>query len=226
MSAAPIPKHLVDEIDRCRFICGSDEVGYGSWAGKLTVCAAVVDTESSLPVAVDDSKALTPTRREAIYEKLVGLVTHCLVHVEVEEIDARGVGTVLMEAHSRAIQGALQANKANGGTIENTCVIIDGSRGVLGATALPGADSKIIAVSAASILAKVTRDRYMVAMAKLYPGYDFESNAGYHSQRHVEGLDRLGVCPIHRKSYEPIRKRLAQEQPRDMWADFEAADQG
>ncbi len=204
-----IPPDLAREIAAHEFVCGSDEVGYGSWAGPLVVCAAVVPRTWTAPAMVRDSKQLSATARDRLFPSLVSTITHFLVSVEVEEIDRRGVGTVLLEAHAKAIQGALDAHRAQGHSAL-PFVIIDGSRGVLGAVALPKADALIPAVSAASIIAKVARDRHMVEMDAHYPGYSFRSNAGYGTKEHQAALDRLGVCAIHRRSYAPIAERIGQ----------------
>jgi ribonuclease HII len=206
-----IPPDLQKELSAHNFVCGSDEVGYGSWAGPTTVCAVVVSNTWTCP-GVTDSKKLTTAAREKLFPKLVSL-THHLVHVEADEIDRRGIGVVLPEAHSRAIQGALDAHKAHGYT-DPPLVIIDGSRGVFGAIALPKADLLIPAVSAASIIAKVTRDRIMREMDSKYPGYGFLTGVGYGTKKHQEALEILGPSPIHRMSYSPM-KELAVG--RELW---------
>ena len=217
MLATKIPETLAREIEAHDFICGSDEVGYGSWAGPLVVCAAIVARDWVPPALVRDSKQLTPARRESAFESIVGTVVHHLVAVEVEEIDRRGVGTVIIEAHLKALLGAIEAHKALG-LGGKVLTIVDGSLPIHGATCLPKADALVPAVSAASIIAKVTRDRHMKQMDVKYPGYSFASNSGYGTQDHREALDRLGVTPIHRKSYAPIAALTTTDnQPREAW---------
>jgi ribonuclease HII len=171
---------------------------------------------------------LTGAVRERLYESLT-VLSHCIIRVDPDEIDRRGVGEVLLEAHSRAIQGALDAHRAKGHT-QTPLVIIDGSRGVQGAVALPKADALIPAVSAASVIGKVFHDRIMAELDRLHPGYGLTKNSGYGTPKHREALDRLGVSPVHRLSYSPMsdmKPRDAAPQdaaPQDLFALFEAID--
>lgn len=214
-----IPLDLVQEMIRYDFICGSDEVGYGAWAGKLTVCAAIVPRTWAPPDIVRDSKQLTKAKREKAYVELVKTVTHHLVHVDVDQIDSEGVGKVILKAHAAAIQGAINLHHAQGHT-GLPYVIVDGTLQVVGAYALPKADALIPAVSAASIIAKVTRDRYMAEMDAQYPGYNFAQNAGYGTPQHRRALTNRGVCAIHRKSYAPIAEFIRRpSEPGELWMD-------
>lgn len=185
------------------FVCGSDEVGYGSWAGPLVVCATVVTRVWHEP-GVADSKKLSPSARERLYPKLQAL-THCIFGVPSAQIDAMGVADALDFAHAKAIEGALLRH-AIAGHADAPFVIIDGVRSVLGARALPKADALVPAVSAASILAKVYRDRLMRELAKKYPGYGWETNAGYGTPVHQAGLASRGLSPEHRRSYSPMKE--------------------
>lgn len=196
-----IPESLNREIAKHEFICGSDEVGLGSWAGPLYVCAVIVHKDWFLD-GVTDSKKLSPVVRERLYPTLKTL-THCVTQADSKEIDLEGVGNVWFKLHIKAIQGALEAHKAQGHT-NTPLVIIDGNRGLPGAFALPKADQLIHAVSAASIIAKVTRDRVMQALDVVYKGYGFRHNAGYGTSEHKEALLKLGVSPVHRMSYSPM----------------------
>lgn len=212
-----IPDSLAREIDRHEYVCGSDEVGYGAWAGPLVVCAAVSSNREILAshkdgmvVSPTDSKKLTIAQRESLYPVLVKTVTHAIVRIEPEEIDAQGLGRVWEAAHVRAIQEALDAHKGNGHE-EVPLVIVDGNRSVFGATALPKADLLVPAVSMASILAKVYRDRLMYEMDEKYPGYGFKKHVGYGTAQHKTALSQHGVTPIHRKSYAPIAAMLKPE---------------
>jgi len=216
-----LPPDLQAKITQASFICGSDEAGTGAWAGPFFVCATVVPRTWAY-TGVTDSKKLTPGAREKLYPVLVSTVTHCLIEVGVEELDREGLGKALTSAHSRAIQGALAAHKALGHT-EPPLVIIDGSRGLPGAIALPKADFLIPAVSAASILAKVSRDRVMRELDLKFPGYGWADNAGYGAPKHQEALKRLGVSPVHRLSYSPMSNmvRTKASEPKELWLTFD-----
>jgi ribonuclease HII len=152
---------------------------------------------------VTDSKKLSRAARERLYPQLAGLVTHCLIHVDPEEFDTKGAGPVLLEAHSRAIAGALRLHHEKRPQ-DIPLVIIDGVRSVMGALALPKADLLIPAVSAASIIAKVSHDLVMDDLDHKHPGYGFSKNAGYGTPAHRSALRQLGVSKVHRRSYSPM----------------------
>jgi ribonuclease HII len=179
-----------------RYIIGADEVGYGSLAGPLLTCAVAVPEDWVPPPSLRDSKKMTRAAREAVYRSLYELPT-CIFSSSNESIDAYGVGKLLIRSHTKTIQ-ALQE------TYRDATVILDG---VVRLPDLPDvqcvakADSKFPAVMAAACIAKVNRDRLMVALAKKYPGYAFEENMGYNSPAHLAGLFKLGRCAIHRRSY-------------------------
>ena len=189
------------------WVIGSDEVGYGCLAGPLTVCAAMTHRTWSAP-GVGDSKKLTEVQRERAFEKWSPKVLHQLVWVTPEQIDHYGVWQALIQAHKVAILRLLE--KAQGSTL----VVVDGFKdgdpgiGIPNVVYLPKADTLVPAVSIASIIAKVSRDRYMVEQDRVYPGYDLASCKGYGTPRHQAGLDRLGPCAIHRKSYTPVAKAV------------------
>jgi ribonuclease HII len=198
-----IPEDLAKAMAAYDYVCGSDECGYGSWAGPLIVCAAVTPRTWSSP-RVTDSKALSPRAREDLDPGLRSSFPYFIVRVDPEEIDRVGVGGALLDAHARAIQGALDKH----GFPQMPFVIIDGNRGILGATPLPKADVLIPAVSVASIIGKVYHDRIMRELDERHPGYGFRTNQGYGSKAHREALDRLGVSPVHRKSYSPMAEMV------------------
>jgi len=152
---------------------------------------------------VTDSKKLSRAARERVYPQLIGQVTYCVVHIGPQEFDAKGAGPILLEAHTRAITGALRAHQKNGHQDTPLC-IIDGVQPVLEALALPKADLLIPAVSAASIIAKVKHDWAMDELDRRHPGYGFSKNAGYGTAAHREALKQLGVSEAHRRSYSPM----------------------
>lgn len=206
-----LPPEVLQRLSGHTFICGSDEVGLGSWAGPLVVCATVTATDWSLP-GVTDSKKLSKKAREKLYPQLVSSVIHHLAEIAPEDIDRVGMSQAWADAHAQAIQGALAAHIAQGGT-ERPLLVVDGARSVLGAVALPKADLLVPAVSAASIIAKVYRDRIMRSLDLEHPGYGFSSNSGYGTKAHQKGLELLGVTKVHRMSYAPMSKMSEPDEP-------------
>lgn len=204
--AYSIPPSVQSLLEQHEFVCGSDECGYGSWAGPLSVCAAVVPRGWKL-VGVTDSKKLSRTARERIYPDLIKQVTYCLVHIEPREFDLLGATQAYVQAHTRAIAGAVQAHRERGHKAL-PLVIIDGARAVAGAVPVPKADLLIPAVSAGSIIAKVNHDWRMDELDRLYPGYGFSKCAGYGTPAHHAALHRLGVSAAHRRTYAPMRELL------------------
>jgi ribonuclease HII len=186
------------------WVVGSDEAGYGAWCGPLLVTAV------ALPIGwrdsrVTDSKALSENRREALFDEFRDKVTVSAMAVQPETIDEMGVYKAVIKAHTLAIKKVLGELPG-----ESPLIVADGNLPLeeVGAVSLPKADAKVPAVSLASIFAKVIRDRIMRGLAKKYPGYGFESHKGYGTQAHQVALQKLGVSPIHRKSYRPVAKLL------------------
>lgn len=207
----PTGNPLIDE-STAEWVVGSDEVGYGAWAGPLVVCAVALPRGWS-EKGVGDSKKVSKTERVRIATRFVKEtpVLYHLVKASNDEIDQEGVATVLPQCHRMALEGILKKVKGE------PLIIVDGfkhgtrSIGVPGAIGLPEGDGLIPAVSLASIIAKVTRDMMMVEMSKQYPGYFFADHKGYRSEDHEDALRRLGPCAIHRKSYAPIARLLRGE---------------
>ena len=179
-------------------IAGVDEVGRGPLAGPV-VAAAVVLPEDFDVLGIDDSKKLSEKRREelldVILEKAVAWGIGMADHSTIDEINILQATKLAMKDAIADLSGKLEGIDY---------VIFDAVK--INALKLPQeavikGDSKILAVAAASIVAKVTRDRMMVAYAKEYPGYGFEKNKGYGTKQHYEGIARQGICPIHRKTF-------------------------
>lgn len=191
-------------------IVGVDEVGLGSWAGPIVTCACAVPTSWEGDPEVKDSKMLTAAQRERIYAKYwkpdVDWMILSVGEASLEEIETLGVQPALKLAHRRAIEGTYYR------LVYPPFIIVDGTvdpelgRGQV--LCLPKADQHIPAVSLASIIAKVWRDRYMADLAKTYPGYGFEKHSGYGTKGHQKALQQLGVSPVHRKGYAPIRRLM------------------
>jgi len=182
--------------DRGRnIVAGIDEVGRGSWAGPLTVVAAVVPRERRV-YKVRDSKMLSETERESIFERIDAWVDAWAVgHASPEECDSLGMSEAQRLATRRAL-GGLPG--------EVDAVLVDGNWNFVGhpqtQTIIRG-DSKSLSIAAASILAKVTRDRLMRSASEHYPAYSFDDNKGYPCPRHKAALSWYGPSPIHRKSW-------------------------
>ena len=183
-----------------RLVCGIDEVGRGAWAGPVSVGAVVIGPDPKRIQRVRDSKELTLQQREALYPKIVGWALASAVgHASHAECDDLGMTAALRLAAERALESL-----AAGGCVPDR-IILDGNHDYFGRpdqvrTVIDG-DALCLSVAAASIVAKVTRDRLMAAEAECYPGYDFESNRGYRSYRHRCALLGYGPTAIHRRSW-------------------------
>ena len=183
-------------------VVGVDEVGRGPLAGPVTACAVRLDP-ARIPPGLGDSKTLTAARREALCAVLLEVAEVSIAHATVEEIDQLNILRASHLAMERAVAG-LQADHA----------LIDGNlipRGLgCGATAIVKGDARSLSIAAASIVAKVTRDRIMVDLAQQHPGYGWEANAGYPTKAHLDALRNLGVTPWHRRSFKPVHNILYQ----------------
>ncbi|NWK56851.1 ribonuclease HII [Verrucomicrobiaceae bacterium N1E253] len=196
---------LARMADGYRRIAGIDEAGRGPLAGPVSAAAVVLPDGFSHDL-LDDSKKLTEKRRELLYEELLQndevLWSHSFA--EVGEIEEKNILRATHAAMARAAEGL--------SAIPDYC-LIDG-------LAVPGfpipsegivkGDGKSMSIAAASIIAKVARDRQMRDYAKQYPGYGFEKHKGYGTKQHMQALKELGPCPIHRRTFAPIAQLLAQ----------------
>jgi ribonuclease HII len=182
-------------------VAGVDEAGRGPWAGP--VVAAAVILRGPVPCGLDDSKKLSARRREALFAALIE--SDCLIGVgqaSVAEIDAINILQATYLAMTRAVEALAQPPGH---------VLVDGNRlpkWRWPATAIVGGDGSEPAISAASIIAKVTRDRIMAALDGLHPGYGWATNQGYGTAAHALALNQRGVTPHHRASFAPIRAVL------------------
>lgn len=201
----PARRPAVARIAASRLVAGVDEAGRGPLAGPLAVAAVILDQDRPIE-GLDDSKKLSPARREALYAHIVaGARAWSVVLVEVEEIDRINILQATLAGMSRAVRSlAVAAEEA----------WIDGNQlprdlPCPGRT-IVGGDALEPAISAASIIAKVTRDRLMTALDATWPGYGFALHKGYATRVHLEALERLGPCPLHRQSFAPVHAALAQ----------------
>ncbi len=178
-----------------KYIAGVDEVGRGPLAGPV-VTAAVILPEDFCLLGVDDSKKLSPKKRDELFDQIKeAAICWTTGRREPQRIDEINI----LEATKEAMEEAVNAL-----SIRPDHVLIDAvklPRLDIPQTSLIKGDARSVSIAAASIIAKVTRDREMVEMAKLWPGYAFESNKGYGTAAHYEGLKKLGPCPIHRKTF-------------------------
>ena len=182
-----------------QIVCGCDEAGAGPLAGRVYAAAVILPLGLELPY-LTDSKKVTPRRRDVLFEQIrEQAVAWSVAWAEPEEIDQLDILNCRMLAMQRAIDAL---------SVKADYALIDGNRdhGSRCAIVTPhetiiGGDSKSVSISAASILAKVSRDRYMEEMAEIYPQYEFEKHKGYGTKRHYELLQEFGPCPIHRRTF-------------------------
>ncbi|WP_374962703.1 ribonuclease HII [Spongiibacter tropicus] len=190
---------------------GVDEVGRGPLCGDVVAAAVILDPAQ--PIAgLNDSKKLTEKRREALFDEICGkALAFCVERASVEEIDRLNILHASMLAMTRAVEGLQRQGQA----ITPELVLVDGNRlprWSYRAQAIVKGDSKVAAIAAASILAKVVRDREMCELDSRYPGYGLAGHKGYPTKAHLEALRTLGVTPIHRRSYAPVRALLESAQ--------------
>lgn len=183
----------------CALVCGADEAGAGPLAGSVYAAAVILPPDARLE-GLNDSKQLTEKKREALFP----LIQEQAVAWAVEAVDAATIDNInILNARLLAMERAIQALRPKA-----DYALIDGNRD-RGITCphetVVGGDGRSASIAAASILAKVSRDRYMAQMAQRYPQYEFERHKGYPTKRHYELLRQYGPCEIHRKSF--LRKR-------------------
>lgn len=186
-------------------VCGIDEVGRGPWAGPVVASAVILDLAVA-PKGLNDSKKLSAKRREALYEALQDTAEIGVGIASVTEIDQVNILVASHIAMQRAVADLPRAP---------AFALIDGNRIPTGfpcpAWTLVKGDSRSVSIAAASIVAKVVRDRIMEELAQTFPGYGWETNAGYGVKAHREALETLGVTPHHRRSFKPIHKMLCED---------------
>lgn len=185
-------------------IAGVDEVGRGPLVGAVVTAAVILDPAKPI-LGLADSKKLTEKRREALYIEIKEkALSWSLGRAEPDEIDELNILHATMLAMQRAVAGL---------HITPDMVLIDGNRCPklpMASQAVVKGDSKVAEISAASILAKVTRDREMVELDLQFPDYGFAKHKGYPTPVHLESLVRLGATPHHRRSFAPVRRALGQ----------------
>jgi ribonuclease HII len=192
----PLPDFALEAL--CRGpVAGVDEAGRGPWAGPVVAAAVVLDA-AAVPPGVDDSKRLAPRRRAELFAALEARARIGVGMASVAEIDRLNVLRATLLAMRRAVD-------ALGGAA--LYVLVDGDRVPplpVAATAVVGGDRRSLSIAAASIVAKVTRDRLMAELDREFPGYGWRTNMGYGTPAHHAALRRLGPTPHHRRSFRPV----------------------
>ncbi len=186
-------------------IAGVDEVGRGPLAGPVTAAAVILDPDN-IPDGLNDSKKLSARRRDALHDLLVGCAEVSVAHATPEEIDEHNILRASHLAMERAIAGL---------RVPPDMALIDGNmipnNLTLPARAIVRGDAASLSIAAASIVAKTRRDRIMWDLAQQFPGYGWETNAGYPTKIHLNALQNLGITPHHRRSFKPVHNILYQE---------------
>ncbi|WP_262695893.1 ribonuclease HII [Kordiimonas aquimaris] len=199
-----IGEHLGDV--ETSMVCGVDEVGRGPLAGPVVAAAVILDPEN-IPDGLNDSKKLTQKRREALFDIIhEHAIAVCIAEASVSEIDEINILQASMLAMRRAVDGL---------SIKPQGALVDGNRdpdlGDLRTKTLVKGDAKSLSIAAASIIAKVFRDRLMAGLDRIEPAYGWVQNAGYGVPKHLDALKLVGVSVHHRRSFKPIRDILDEE---------------
>jgi ribonuclease HII len=183
-----------------RLVCGIDEAGRGPWAGPVVAAAVVLDP-GAIPAGLNDSKKLTEARREALFDAIMASAKVGVGIAEAGQIDRDNILGATLWAMAEAVRQI-------GGV---SFALVDGNR----APSLPiatrtviGGDARCVSIAAASIIAKVTRDRIMLDHDRTYPHYGFARHKGYGTSQHRQALERHGPSPLHRRSFAPVAALL------------------
>ncbi len=205
------PKHNMTHLENMlaekgyRYICGVDEVGRGPLAGPVVAAAVIMPPETKIE-GINDSKKLTPLQRERIFEEIVELGLVCAVGViDHECIDKMNILKASLMAMRKAVMDLKQSPDI---------ILVDGNYPVPNVAqpqfAVVGGDSQCQSIAAASIVAKITRDRIMDRYQALYPSFSFSKHKGYPTPEHMEELREYGPTEIHRRSFKPVAELVNQ----------------
>ncbi len=189
--------------DFCNRLAGVDEAGRGPWAGPVVTAAVILDYDN-LPVGLNDSKKLTEAKREVLFDQIIASAQVCAASSSPASIDRLNIRAATLCAMTGAVRGL---------AVTPEFVLVDG-RDVPPKLGFPGqalikGDGRCLAVAAASIIAKVLRDRMMVRLDRLSPGYGFAAHKGYGVPAHQDALGKLGPSEHHRMSFKPVREAAA-----------------
>jgi len=192
------PDLSLEEAER-GIVVGVDEVGRGPFAGPVVAAAVILDRDN-IPAGINDSKKLSKAKREFLFDQIMTTATVSIAEASPAEIDEINILQASLLAMRRAVSSLDQVPDV---------ALVDGNKdpdlGIKTRTIIKG-DALSLSIAAASIVAKVTRDRKMCALADQFPGYGWERNSGYGTAEHRKGLSLYGVTPLHRRSFTPIRK--------------------
>lgn len=184
----------------CKYIAGVDEVGRGPLAGPVVAAAVVFRKDLYMP-EINDSKKLSEKKREQLFDVIKeNALSYSIAFVDEKEIDEINILNATLKAFEKAVKGL---------NVVPDITLIDGNR--CGDFPTPvetivKGDSKSMSIAAASILAKVARDRYMTELDKLYPMYNFKKNKGYPTEEHTQAIIKYGPCPVHRLTFKRVRE--------------------
>jgi ribonuclease HII len=182
-------------------ICGVDEAGRGPWAGPVVAAAVILDPDD-IPQGIADSKALEADTRAVLFPRIMATARVAVGIASVDRIDRDNILNATLWAMAEAVSKLPMLPRL---------ALIDGNKAPRLAcqtrTLIKG-DARCLSIAAASIIAKVTRDRLMVETSRTYPGYGFENHKGYGTPEHRSAIDRLGVTDIHRRSFKPVQLTL------------------
>lgn len=197
-----IDKKIIEKSKQYELVCGVDEAGAGCLSGNLVVAAVILDPDNQIE-GLNDSKKLTEKKREELFPQIIEkALEYSIISITPKEIDESNILAMRMEGMKRAVNSLKNVEYA----------LIDGNKLPEGLNVpsdyLIKGDAKSEGIAAASILAKVTRDRQIVEAAKLYPQYGFEKHKGYGTKAHKEALQKYGPCEIHRFSYKPVKESV------------------
>ncbi|CEJ87621.1 ribonuclease HII, degrades RNA of DNA-RNA hybrids [Hyphomicrobium sp. GJ21] len=184
-----------------RPIAGVDEAGRGPWAGPVVAAAVILDPDK-IPANIDDSKTLDEDSRAFLYRRIMKVAIVGVGIADVERIDRENILGATLWAMAEAVSQLGETPKL---------VLVDGDktpRIPMSVRAIVKGDSKCLSIAAASIVAKVTRDRLMMDFARAYPGYGFERHKGYGTPEHQAAIAKLGVSALHRRSFRPVQLAL------------------
>lgn len=202
----PRKRNVTSQLDRDLVLAGVDEAGRGPLAGPVVVAAVILDPARPIR-GLNDSKQLNEGVREKLYGRIVErALAYAIIFVEREEIDRINIFQATMVGMTRSLMGL---------SLTPQMALIDGNRLPrtlpCEARAVIGGDASEPAISAASILAKVSRDRHMHALDAVHPGYGFAKHKGYGVPEHLKALDLLGPCEAHRRSFAPVKRWFEPE---------------